>query len=213
MMSQQEHERLGRLLPWFANGTLDTEERRAVAGHLEHCEACREELAFLGDVRGVLRVTAARDDDAPTIRNAGFHSLLPDLQQRVVAARPVLPRKRYWMPALAAGFLAAVGLGVALSVAWLDAPRYRTASSDGAPAEGHVQVVVTFTPGASLRQLHAVLREHDALVVRAPQTDERWVLEVPARKAGDIPALLTHLRSHEGVSKAEPVATEGDVSE
>lgn len=41
------------VLPWFLNGTLGAEERRAVEEHLESCEDCRRELAdtrFAGDV-------------------------------------------------------------------------------------------------------------------------------------------------------------------
>lgn len=203
MMSQHEHETLGQLLPWYANGTLDHESRRKVAHHLEQCDACRDELAFLGDIRAVLRITASRDD-APVIRHAGFRSLPPELQQRVLAGRPRLARRRYWMPALAASFLAAVGLGVALGVSWLDAPRYRTAASGGSAGANHVQVAVTFAPGASLEQLSAVLREHDAVIVNAP-ADERWLLEIPAGESRDASGILSHLRAHPGVIGAEPV--------
>jgi anti-sigma factor RsiW len=33
------------LLPWYVNGSLSDEEARRVAGHLSHCETCRDELA------------------------------------------------------------------------------------------------------------------------------------------------------------------------
>jgi anti-sigma factor RsiW len=33
------------LLPWYLNGTLEDQEREAVQGHLETCEACRTALA------------------------------------------------------------------------------------------------------------------------------------------------------------------------
>lgn len=203
MSFEQDHQKAARLLPWYANGTLEATDRREVANHLERCSACREELAFLGDVRAVLRVSAARDEEPPVARHAGFHSLPPELQQRVAAERlaPRTPR-RLLVPAIAAGFVATIGLGVAMSIAWLDAPRYRTATSGTVNAEHNFQVALTFAPGASLQQLNNVLREHDAVIVRAPASDDRWLLEVPdERVTGQ--ELLAHLASHEGVIRVE----------
>ncbi|MCI0486685.1 MAG: zf-HC2 domain-containing protein [Blastocatellia bacterium] len=39
-----ECERINELLPWFANGTLEGEERRTVSEHLAGCRSCRREL-------------------------------------------------------------------------------------------------------------------------------------------------------------------------
>jgi hypothetical protein len=38
-------ERIRELVPWYAGGTLSTEESREVTAHLASCEACREDLA------------------------------------------------------------------------------------------------------------------------------------------------------------------------
>lgn len=44
-MGNLDCEAVRELLPWFVRGTLATEEREAVAAHLEDCAACRAELA------------------------------------------------------------------------------------------------------------------------------------------------------------------------
>jgi len=41
------HQATQELLPWFANGTLDADERSSLATHLESCAECRQELEAL----------------------------------------------------------------------------------------------------------------------------------------------------------------------
>ena len=38
------HDQARELLPWFANGTLDEDERKSVADHLRACSGCRSEI-------------------------------------------------------------------------------------------------------------------------------------------------------------------------
>ena len=42
MTPREEHRRVAGLLPWYATGTLDRDERRAVEAHLAECATCRE---------------------------------------------------------------------------------------------------------------------------------------------------------------------------
>lgn len=182
MKSQMTHGEAEALLPWYANGALEGAERRDVVAHLEHCSICREELAFLGDVRAVLRVSAAAEQPAPVVKNPGFASLPTALQARIAKAPRHGFRKRHWMPALAASFLGAVALGVVLTVTWLDAPRFQTATHGAASSDAaHALVAVRFVPQTALEQLNAMLREHGAVVVRGPDSEDRWLLEIPLK--------------------------------
>lgn len=68
-------------LPWFLNGTLDAEERRAVEQHLEGCEDCRRELAdtrFAGDV-------FREHLPAEVLVDLGFGRTSPDLDAAALA--------------------------------------------------------------------------------------------------------------------------------
>ncbi len=38
-------EEFGKLIPWYASGTLDREEKARLEAHLQHCPTCRAELA------------------------------------------------------------------------------------------------------------------------------------------------------------------------
>lgn len=210
MKARTQHDEVEALLPWYANGSLEGAERRRVSDHIERCAACREELDFIGDVRTVLRVSAAAEQPAPVPRHAGFASLPGELQAQIINAprnRPQLLRKRYWVPAMAASFLAAIGLGVALTVAWLDAPRFRTATSSNiAPTENHVLVAVRFVPDTALEELNSLLRRHDAVVVRGPDMNDRWLLEFPL-VGDDTVVLRTALENGVGIESVDIVET------
>lgn len=54
-MERLDCEAVLELLPWYARGTLATDERRAVDAHLEGCASCRAELA---DVRRALWIVS-----------------------------------------------------------------------------------------------------------------------------------------------------------
>lgn len=204
MKPEMTHGEVESLLPWYANGALEGAELRAVAKHLEQCDACRDELKFLGDVRAVLRISAAAEQPAPIMRNAGFASLPSELQARITAAPQKQFRKRYWMPALAASFLAAVGLGVAVAVTYLGAPRFQTATHGSVAASGkHALVAVRFVPQTALAELNDMLRRYDAVVVRGPDDSERWLLEVPLEENHDAASLLPLLNDSAGVQSVE----------
>lgn len=204
MKPEMTHGEVESLLPWYANGALEGTELRAVAKHLERCEGCREELKFLGDVRAVLRISAAGEQPAPLMRDAGFASLPSDLQAKILAAPRKQFRKRYWMPALAASFFAAVGLGVAMTVVYLDAPRFQTATHGSvASSERHALVAVRFVPQTALAELNDMLRRYDAVIVRGPDGSDQWLLEIPLNADRDAASLLPLLNESAGVQSVE----------
>lgn len=44
---QLEHDDILALLPWYVNNTLEDRERDLVKNHIDHCEACKQEVLFL----------------------------------------------------------------------------------------------------------------------------------------------------------------------
>lgn len=61
-MRRLAHDEVRELLPWWANRTLEVDERRAVEAHLASCGACRAEAA---DERRLVALLAGTGDDAP----------------------------------------------------------------------------------------------------------------------------------------------------
>lgn len=112
-MMQQDHEWLVELIPAYAIGAADDEERIAVEAHLKDCPACRahlEEYRALGD--GLLFGAPL----APA--RAG---LTEDLRKRLNAQPVPAPRRAWWdvlrRPAFALS-IAAVALLVLTNVYW-----------------------------------------------------------------------------------------------
>src|ERR1700680_551089 len=59
----ERHDNVWLLLPWYANGTLETAERLLVEDHLAGCPSCREEVARCNGFAAALR---GRPEIAPS---------------------------------------------------------------------------------------------------------------------------------------------------
>jgi Putative zinc-finger len=59
----ERHDTVWMLLPWYANGTLETAERLLVEDHLAGCPGCREEVARCNGLAAALR---GRPEIAPS---------------------------------------------------------------------------------------------------------------------------------------------------
>lgn len=208
MKPADEHGTIDQLLPLYANGSLDAGMRHRIATHLETCAECREELKFLGDVRQVLRQSVAADRvPAPPVE-ARFETLPPELQLRVRdAKRPVRADTRSFAAsaAMAAALFAAIALGVSLTVTKLQEPLYRTATTSSAIADGHLRVAVRFGADVEFRQINQLLRQHRAIIVRGPDEQDRWLLEIPLSERTQAEELMPMLRSAPGIEAVEQI--------
>lgn len=78
MASEFEHHRIARLLPWYVNQSLSSDEAAAVSEHLGTCLTCRRDLTFLSKVRGDVQAAA----DLPATAEPGLASLLAKIDGR-----------------------------------------------------------------------------------------------------------------------------------
>lgn len=101
------HQDAWELLPWYANGTLDSDERRAVEAHLERCGLCRGELAASRDLAAAVRRAA----DVPPAAETRLGHLLDRLDAAAAPGSPALPSAD--APPAAASSPAAGGRAVA----------------------------------------------------------------------------------------------------
>ncbi len=189
-MSKQEnsdalsHDGVLELLPWYVNGTLESDERRRVAEHLELCGACSDELvrcqAFENAVQG--QDTAAADDEMWMPSKQHFHSLLEQLDanderqavvNRAQPATPMEPRRVWWQDLLER-------IGAAA-----DFPRWALA--------GQTAVIAMLAV---------------ALFVRAPAPEELGAEQILTRSSGIAAPLISHAVTAQlvfapGVSEAD----------
>jgi hypothetical protein len=74
----ERHDSVWLLLPWYANGTLETAERLLVEDHLAGCPSCREEVAHCNGLAAALR-------DRPEIAPSPHPLQLARLMERLDA--------------------------------------------------------------------------------------------------------------------------------
>lgn len=214
------HQRIWDLIPWYVNGTLPSEERRAVEEHLTGCLRCREEeelcratreaLAAAGEVAPSphpvqLARLLSKVDDLEAGRGAGRRPFLAALRAFLIPANP--------MRAFLAVQLAITVLLVALLVWQQRQPQaqalYRTLSAPEAPRGDTARVRVLFKEDATEREIRELLLRLEGEIVSGPSAFGTYTIEIPT--AGEPSgALLAHLRSQPQVRLAEPVAGQGN---
>lgn len=113
----------------YAVDALDEHERAQFEAHLEGCASCREEVASLREAAGHLAATTQTAPPASlrasVLEGIGQVRPLPPLRE-ADASRPgpaaQVPRRRHWLPALAAAaaVVAAIGAGAVITQPWQD---------------------------------------------------------------------------------------------
>ena len=160
------------LLPWFVNGTLESEERALVERHLEQCKRCRREVEWLRELHAACAVVEA----------SGGSSAVGQLHQRLIepptAVGWMAARRRRvqpWSHAVIAAQLAAI-LVLGALVVGSDESRapYRTLSATASAAS----LVVVFDPAVTESDFRRSLRAAGARIVDGPTQANAYLLEV-----------------------------------
>jgi len=142
------------LLPWYVNGTLANGERQDVETHLQSCERCRQEVAWLQNLR-----TQVKDDTAGSPGELGLHRLLREAKAQKSAAR------QWWRPALAAAAVVIV-IQSAVLINFLNRPAAITPL--GGPAAEGVVLQVKFAPNATEAQIRELLQKTGTTFIDGP---------------------------------------------
>lgn len=207
-MTANMHGAVDELLPWYANGTLEGDERARVERHLAECEACRTEIAFLrgvGDaaseivtatpaVPDALGKTLARIDEWEQTRRPSLAA-----RMRAFAAdlfeMPAMPR----LVLLTQAALILV-LGTMLVLSRPQQPAFTTLSGgNGAPSAPRLTVV--FEAAATEASIRQALHQVGGTLVSGPSAAGVYVVALP--KAGDdaraVDAAIAALRENRSV--------------
>lgn len=128
------------LLPWYANGTLDDDQRIAVQRHLGVCKSCQQELHQLEDVQAV------HDDRLSelAVPAPNVERLLDKLEAKEAAARTTASEQparpglgrilSAWTDGMAARWLIAVPI-IAVAVVTAGVWRFLSVTPGQSPAE------------------------------------------------------------------------------
>jgi anti-sigma factor RsiW len=193
------HEEAEALLPWYATGQLEGDERALVERHLASCLACQRQLRFDH------RMVGEFDQLDPQIESgwARLRARLdkeskPRAHRRALAgAWDVLRRPAIATLVAAQLAFVVVAGGVLLS---LDRPQYQALSSPTpAPA---ANLLVIFRADATQKDILDAFRASGVSVVGGPTAADAYLLQVPEQRRA---AALTRLQADEDVQMAEPI--------
>ncbi len=166
------------LLPWYASGRLDADDRLEVESHLATCVACRGELDW---ERKMLTAQSAMGD-----RRADPEAGLARLHWRIQAGHGIArarPRWRWHLRANVLQWLAAIQFAciavLATAVFLLRNPPapFHALGAGGAVA---ANLVARFRADATEQDIRHALQEAGARLVDGPTVTDAYLLRVPA---------------------------------
>jgi len=199
------HDAAEELLPWYATGQLEPDERALVEQHLSSCAHCRRQLAF------ERRMVDEFADLTPEIDTA-WARLRQKIEPPRLAARGTSLWDRvareasdFWQnlsrPAVAAlATLQLAIIGGAGAFVTLSQESYQAMSS--APLPESANVIVMFGGDTTESQIRDLLQANNATLVGGPTPADAYLLEVPSQSR---PAVLSHLRADDHVTLAQPI--------
>lgn len=210
------HQEIIELLPWYANATLEGEERRTVEAHLAECRECAREVESLAAMRrAVVALANQAPEPSPHLLNRSLAEIEDYELSRAQAAKPAQRGQRFqafresWWPktplfartALAAQLALLLMLGT-VAVYQYNHPQviYKTTAGPSLPNAG-LKISVMFNAGASEREIRKTLEEIHGQIVGGPSAQELFTIQtdVPPDKPQELEALLQKLRQNQRV--------------
>lgn len=183
--SMDEHE-LDKLLPWYVNGTLEGEERRAVEDYVARSQHARDQVALLSRIR-----EAVREEQPGSPGAFGLARLRAAMNETRPSPAPREGATRWRMVAAAAGVVVMVQAGLLFN-RWQEPPAYQPlGTGDGAA------LLVSFSDRATAADIQALLNDIDATIRSGPGSLGLYRLELG--EGVDEAEALSILRAASGV--------------
>jgi anti-sigma factor RsiW len=196
-----KHSEIQQILPWYAAGTLEPQDRAHVDAHLEGCADCQAELRLDHRLRGVI-------SELPLDVEQGWAALRRQMGSEAAERRPATHRLArifaiFGRPLKLGWFVAAEAAFAAFALVVIGHPAvphyYRAMATPQLAAAGNV--IVIFRSDEPERAMRAALLASRARIVDGPTAAGAYILSIPAdRTAG-----LARLRGTAGVALAEPL--------
>jgi hypothetical protein len=221
------HQEVWMLLPWYANGTLDSLEHEAVEAHLSTCLACQAELEQCRDLSAAVQtaedpVWSPAPGDASRVltrleaaeaRGAQDRRWWARLRAQGASPLRVLqgtPRLVRWA-LVAQGAMILLLAGV---LVWQEpsppGPLYRTLSDgDDHTPQSQAYIQVVFADDITEKELRALLTSVGGTIVKGPSSEGVYTVELPlpGRPPDLVGPVLDAMREHGKVLFAEPTPT------
>lgn len=79
--SDNIHDQVFELLPWWANNTLSAEQHKLVANHIGQCTKCQSEIQFITSLNDEINVHADATYSVSADRNRDFNNVMQRVNQ------------------------------------------------------------------------------------------------------------------------------------
>ena len=194
-LSDKDRAELSLLLPWYANGTLDTEDSVRVEQALAEDDALAREFDLILEDQAAI-VDLVSEEDVPSSISERFKAALeaeidaPPVRQNEttrhgVVSRmmsllfPAQPRAYAAVAAMIAILLPVVAL-VSFEAGNQNTAQYQTASGEDPVVSDGVRTLVKFNAEVNWTQVDAFLKENAGQIVKGPTPDGFYELEFAA---------------------------------
>jgi anti-sigma factor RsiW len=200
MPEPRGHNEAEELLPWYATGRLDSDQRILVEQHLSACADCREQLTVERRLIEEFRsLTPEVDAGWNRLRNRIQPHQIPGMRSSHVRTNL---RSMVRSPAVAMLAAAQIGfliLGGALLLS-LSRPTYHALGA--APPPANADALIIFRGDATQDDVRRALRVANASIVGGPTATDAYLLRLPREQRQKA---LAGLRADHQVEMAEPI--------
>ncbi len=207
---EHTHGECRELLPWYVNGTLSAAEHEAVARHIEHCAACRDDINLFEQ----LRVAVLHRDATPIVPPPSPDRLLRAVDRSTGRRHTV--RRTATIGGIAAMLLITFVAGFLLSDRGTPGPaQYRTLTSEPAGSTMDYVIEVRFEPGIPEVDRARILQSLAPGEIHAGPEDGtyRFALSQPGASLADIRDSGSRMESLPEIRSARIVAVQLPVRE
>jgi hypothetical protein len=191
------------LLPWYVTGRVSREEAKGIEAALKTMPDLAGKLVQVQREREAVARAAEAVEPAPPETLQHLLQQVDATRQRRVARidnrveaggwlRAAVNRNVVWQAAFAAACVAIVVLGVRLYTPPAPGDLGVASSISGT---GEATLLVTFQRDATAAEIATLLTGLHATIVDGPAPDGGYVVQIPARQAGDIDAAAASLRA------------------
>ena len=209
------HREIIELLPWYANQTLDEDERRAVETHLSECAECANEVKNLSSMK---KAVIESENQGPALSPFALNRALAQIEDYERAKAPAAassrePGKslwsRWWSPTpifartlIAAQVVLLLALGsLALYQRSHPAVVYTTTSGGAGENKASFRIAVQFSDSASEQDIRKTILGIHGKIVDGPSALGLYTVEVPiaGERRAEMDRVLETLRQNQHI--------------